>query len=262
VKWVILALGGLAACGSPPAQPDTDSSHAPSAAHEVHWSYAGETGPSHWGELAAEFAACATGTRQSPVDLGGPIPRDLPDVVFDYRPSPARILNNGHTVQVEVDPGNRIEVDGESFQLVQFHFHAPSEHTVGGEQADAELHLVHASAEGALAVVGVLIRDGAENAAVDPFWDELPAEPSPARPLEERIHLEDLLPTNRTVVRYDGSLTTPPCSEGVRWVVMTETVDMSRDQLRTLTSIIAGNRRPVQPRNEREIAMDATPERP
>jgi len=262
MKRVVLSFAVLAACGSPTPQPLPPSSDVSRAPHQVHWSYAGETGPSHWGELTEEFATCATGRRQSPIDLAGPTPRDLPDVVFDYRPSPARILNNGHTIQVEVDPGNRIEVDGDGYELVQFHFHAPSEHIVAGEQADAELHLVHASAEGALAVVGVLIREGAVNAAVDPFWDELPAAPASARALDEEVLLEALLPSDRTIVRYDGSLTTPPCTEGVRWFVMTGTVELSRDQLAALTSIIAGNRRPVQPRNERAIEVDASPGRP
>lgn len=261
VKHLVLPLVVLAACGSPTPQPalqDGEVGHPPDTAHQVHWSYEGETGPSRWGDLTEEFATCAAGTRQSPIDLADPRSLDLPDVVFDYRPSPARILNNGHTVQVEVDPGNSIALDGDSFELVQFHFHAPSEHTVAGDQADAELHLVHANAVGELAVVGVLIRHGAENAAVGPFWDELPAVPTPARPLDEGVGLEALLPTDRTLVRYDGSLTTPPCTEGVRWIVMTEAVQMSPDQLTTLTGILDGNRRPVQPRNERPIEVDAS----
>jgi carbonic anhydrase len=265
VKRLVLTLVALAACGSPspePAPPVTDVAHAPDTSHEVDWSYEGETGPSHWGELSAEFATCAAGTRQSPVDLDDSTPQDLPDVVFDYRPSPARILHNGDNVQVEVDPGNRIAVDGDSYELVQFHFHAPSEHTVAGDQADAELHLVHANTIGELAVVGVLIREGAENAAVGPFWEQLPAVPTPARPLDADVAPEALLPADRNLVRYDGSLTTPPCTEGVRWIVMTEAVEMSPDQLATLTDIIAGNHRPVQPRNDRPIEVDASTAQP
>jgi carbonic anhydrase len=245
---VLLALLVGACVGAPP-QPS------PTAA-PVHWTYEGEEGPQHWGELSPDYEACAVGMEQSPIDIEEVTEQELPDISFDYSPAQLEILNNGHTVQVNYPPGSGIELEGTRHELLQFHFHTPSEHRVAGRQADAELHLVHRSAAGALAVVGVLLNEGDENPALAPVWDNLPAQPGPAQTFEQQVDAEALLPASRTTFRYPGSLTTPPCSEGVSWLLMTDPITLSSAQLAELTAIIEGNNRPVQPLNERTVLED------
>jgi len=225
-----------------------------------HWTYEGEDGPARWGALDASFAACASGAEQSPIDLAGAAAEDLANIAFNYQSTDVRILNNGHTVQVNYDPGSFLEVDGERYDLAQFHFHAPSEHTIDGKPSAAELHLVHKNAAGKLAVVGVMIDEGAENAAVAPVWGNLPATESAEASLGIRFNAADVLPADRTTYRYPGSLTTPPCTEGVRWHVMTQPIEMSPGQIEAFHSLFAaGNNRPVQSVNAREVVLDSSP---
>jgi len=225
--------------------------------HGAHWTYEGETGPAHWGSLDPAFARCATGQAQSPIDIAAPTHGTLPSITIRYQPTRINVLNNGHTIQVNYDSGSAVEVDGIRYALIQFHFHVPSEHTVGGKPAAAELHLVHRSATGRLAVIGVLIEPGAENAALAPLWAHLPAKAGPVQAVSARINAADLLPAQRTTYRYDGSLTTPPCSEGVRWIVMTSPITLSQQQINSLTAILHGNNRPVQPLDQRTVTSDA-----
>jgi len=161
---------------------------------------------------------------------------------------------------VNYDPGSTIVVDGISYELIQFHFHTPSEHTISGKPAAAELHLVHRSADGVLAVIGVLVQRGPESAALAPLWKSLPAVEGPAHLVNGRINALDLLPARRTTYRYDGSLTTPPCSEGVKWLVMTTPITMSDQQLARLTAIIHTDSRPVQSLDGRRVISDAEPQ--
>jgi carbonic anhydrase len=225
-----------------------------------HWTYEGEEGPSHWGELDTSYAACGTGQSQSPIDVANPSEQDLTNISFHYQPSAVNILNNGHTVQVNYDPGSYIELDGTRYDVVQFHYHAPSEHTVDGESFPAELHIVHRNADGNLAVVGILLKEGAENAAYQPFISNLPAETSDAKDTGVRINAMDMLPTVQTTFRYSGSLTTPPCTEGVNWLLMTTPVELSAQQRTALDSLFeGGNNRPVQPINDRTLIEDNTP---
>ena len=225
----------------------------------VHWSYEGEEGPAHWGELSPDFALCASGKKQSPVDLAEATQQDLPNIVFHYQPSKINIINNGHTIQVNYDPGSFIELDGARYDLQQFHFHAPSEHSIAGEQAEAELHLVHKNANGDLAVVGVLINAGQANSAIQPVWDNLPEQAGPVQSLDAQVNAGDLLPAIQTTYRYDGSLTTPPCSEGVKWLVMTQGITLSQEQLATFTNLFEGNNRPIQALNGRVEVEDTSP---
>jgi len=141
------------------------------ASGPVHWSYEGEAGPEHWGELSHDFAACSEGKEQSPIDVPGTATVNPADLTFNYQPTAVNILNNGHTIQVNYDVGSSLEVDGTTYNLLQLHFHATSEHTVGGKYSDMEMHLVHQSADGGYAVVGVMINRGAENAAFAPVWN-------------------------------------------------------------------------------------------
>jgi len=167
------------------------------------------------------------------------------------------VVNNGHTIQVNYNEGSSIKVDGMTFELKQFHFHGPSEHTINGQYFELEMHLVHQSADGSLAVVGVLIREGAENPAFAPFSDHLPTKSGEEYSSQDTINADDLLPASRLSYRYSGSLTTPPCSEGVKWLVLTTPIEMSGTQIASFKDIIQNNNRPVQPHNGRDIMIDS-----
>ncbi len=224
-----------------------------------HWTYEGEEGPEHWGELDDAYAVCSAGKSQSPVDISATSEQDLTNIVFHYQPSEVNILNNGHTVQVNYDAGSYIELDGVRYDVLQFHYHAPSEHAVDGKLFPAELHIVHKNADGGLAVVGILLDEGAQNNAYQPFIDNLPTQKSEAHDAGVPINAADLLPAVQTTFRYSGSLTTPPCTEGVNWLLMTTPVELSADQIHALTSIFEeGNNRPIQPLNDRPLAEDNT----
>ena len=226
------------------------------ASDEVHWNYEGTDGPKHWGSLAPAFAACASGTEQSPVDLTGAQGSDLSSLAFDYTPSPITISNNGHTIQVDYAPGSGIVLDGARYELLQFHFHHVSEHAVDGVRFPLELHLVHRNNSGALAVVGVLFEVGSANEALKPLWNHLPAKAGPATIVAGEVDATALLPKRRTTWRYMGSLTTPPCTEGVSWIVMTEPVALSAEQIEAFGTIFPNNSRPVQPLNGRALRRD------
>ena len=223
---------------------------------QVHWGYEGTHGPEHWGSLDPGFALCSSGREQSPIDLTGAEPGDLSEIVFNYAPSPISILNNGHTIQVDYQPGSAIVLDGTRYGLIQFHFHHRSEHTVDGGSFPLELHLVHANADGALAVVGIFLEEGAANEALAPVWQHLPAEAGPAAVVRESVDAAALLPERRTTWRYAGSRTTPPCSEGVSWLVMTEPVTASREQIEAFSALFPVNNRPLQPLNGRRLVTD------
>jgi carbonic anhydrase len=265
--WLLLA--SVCGCRSQTAPDPARAAHpapaaAPAVAHaadapsDAHWSYSGATGPAHWGSLSPHYALCATGKRQSPVNIAGATPADLPNLVFAHKPVPLQIVNNGHTIQVNYAPGSAIVLDGVRYELTQFHFHAPSEHTIDDRQADAELHLVHKSAAGRLAVVGVLLAEGSHNPALDAIWARLPASPGPAVTYAESINASALLPPDQRTFRYDGSLTTPPGTEDVRWCLMTQPVGLSKQQLAEFTRIYYGNNRPVQPLNGRTVQRDVS----
>lgn len=223
---------------------------------QAHWGYEGTNGPEHWGELDPGFAVCSDGREQSPIDLTGAERGDLSEIVFDYAPSPISIRNDGHTIQVNYESGSGIVLDGTRYDLTQFHFHHRSEHTVDGADFPLEVHLVHASADGALAVVGVFLAEGAANEPFAPVWRGMPAEAGPAAVVEGMVDAGALLPERRTTWRYPGSLTTPPCSEGVSWLVMTEPVTASREQIEAFSALFPVNNRPVQALNGRRLVTD------
>jgi carbonic anhydrase len=239
-----------------PAEGAAEEAAGAEPAEGVHWSYEGATGPDHWVEINA---ACG-GSRQSPIDVTGASPSDLVDIVFNYGESAVNIFNNGHTIQVNYDQGSTIVVDGTTLDLWQFHFHAPSEHAVDGVQADAEMHLVHRLGEDVKAVIGVLINEGEENPAFASVWANLPAEVSAEAQTVEGafVNAEALLPEARTYYAYPGSLTTPPCTEEILWLLLTTPIEMSAQQLADFSAIVAANNRPVQPLNDRELVVDTT----
>lgn len=223
--------------------------------HGPHWSYEGEHGPEHWGHMSKEFQACSEGKTQSPIDLSNAAPEALSKIEFKYGSSRLNIVNNGHTVQVNYDGGSSIAVDGSEYGLVQFHFHTPSEHTVDGKSYGNEMHLVHKNGKGQLAVVGVLIEEGSENPAYSAIWSNLPAKAGEKRSVEASINAGELIPSESGYFTYSGSLTTPPCSESVKWIVLKKPIQMSTAQIKEISDIMSKNNRPVQPLNERVLKV-------
>lgn len=223
----------------------------------AHWEYTGEEGPDHWGELDPNYAACRTGLAQSPIDISGALAGDLTPIAFSYQASALNIFNNGHTIQVNYDAGSSILYNEDTYQLLQFHFHHPSEHTINGQSFPMELHLVHKDASGNLAVVGVMLAEGAaDNPAFSVVFDNLPTEKGDPQPTELTIDAASLLPAETLYDTYSGSLTTPPCTQGVRWLVLQTPVEVSAAQLDAFGAIFAMNARPVQPLNTRDLLED------
>jgi len=225
-----------------------------------HWSYDGDTGPAHWGDLSPDYALCGTGQSQSPIDIPSSAPTNPADLGMAYGDSAVNIFNNGHTIEVEYDHGSAMTVDGSEYQLLQFHLHAGSENTVDGNQYPMEVHFVHQNAEGRLAVIGVFLKEGAENAAYAPVFANLPtSEGEPEAVPGAVVNAADLMPANKTYWRWSGSLTTPPCSEGVTWLMMNEPVEVSAAQIAAFTAIYDHNFRPTQAMNGREFIVGQAP---
>ncbi len=224
---------------------------AAAAESPAHWSYAGTHGPERWAQIDDAFAACA-GRNQSPVDLGQPIDAVLPPLDLEFSAGPQQVIDNGHTVQVDAAGGSRLQLDRLRFTLRQFHFHAPSEHRIDGVEFPLELHLVHADDDGRLAVLGVLFRVGAAHPRLDALLAARPS--STARPLPAPLEVASLLPEQRAYYRYNGSLTTPPCTEGVRWLVLQQPIEASAGQIDALARAMRhANNRPLQPLNARVV---------
>jgi carbonic anhydrase len=219
----------------------------------AHWSYAGNTGPEHWGELQPDFKVCQLGLEQTPIDLNANTRGDAGAAVLDYKPQPLRIVNNGHTIQVNADPGSSCTIGGTRYELAQFHFHHPSEHLLAGRPFDMECHFVHRSGNGALAVVGVFIKAGARNPALAPVFEAMPAAAGPEVRAQATIDPAAMLPREGGYFRYMGSLTTPPCSEGLTWTVFKQPVEASSDQIRQFAALFPNNARPVQRTNRRFV---------
>lgn len=219
---------------------------------KAHWGYIGEKGPENWGKLSPEFSSCELGTAQSPINIESPIEANLDRLEFNYQSSPLRILNNGHTIQVNYQSGSLLELDGESYELVQFHFHHPSEHKVNDENFPMELHLVHQNEKGSLAVVGVFLKQGEANKALEAIWEVLPEKQGKEQIIPNvEINAFELLPTDQVFYRYYGSLTTPPCSEKVNWIVYQEPIEVSTAQVQKFAKLFPINARPVQNLNRR-----------
>jgi carbonic anhydrase len=228
---------------------------APIAAAGPHFEYSGESGPDHWGTLGPEYEMCAKGHNQSPVALGSFLEAELPELKIDYTTDGSNIVNTGHTVQVNFGAGNRITLDGIPFALKQLHFHAPSEHTLGGKSYPLEGHLVHADADGNLAVISVLFEEGKANSLLQTAWSSASATAGGEASLEgKKVSAADLLPSSKDYYRYNGSLTTPPCSEGVRWIIMKSRARAEKTQFEAFTKLIGfANNRPVQPLHARVV---------
>jgi carbonic anhydrase len=223
------------------------------AAGETHWTYSGEEGPENWARLTPEFAACA-GKNQSPINLTGFIKAALKPIKISYQAGGNEIVNNGHTVQVNYAAGSSISVDGIKFELKQFHFHAPSENHINGKSYAMEAHLVHADKDGNLAVVALMFTEGVKNKGLARIWPLIPENAGEKSALKSPFAVAQLLPSNHDYYRYNGSLTTPPCTEGVRWLVMKTPVSASKEQVEAFSHVMHHpNNRPVQPVNARPV---------
>lgn len=223
--------------------------HAAPAAHAgPHWTYAGQTGPDNWGEMSEDFSQCQKGHMQSPVDLGGAESVGHLSVRAAYRPGALTVLNNGHTVQVNFPEGSVFSSGIARYKLVQMHFHTPSEETIYGIPYPMVAHFVHVDAAGNYAVLGVLFEEGAHNPELDKVIRAAPRyEQGPRTLAAVTFDPARLLPENLGVWRYEGSLTTPPCTEGVRWHVATHRVSASAGQIAAIHAIVGDNARPTQP---------------
>lgn len=258
----------------PPPAPVESATPAPAAASSVaappvasadmkpkeppHWKYEGREGPAKWGELWPDWEKCKTGVEQAPIDLPkkGDKPAKAVPLSISYGKFPLQILNNGHTVQVPAAAGGKLTIDGAEYGLQQFHLHAPSEHTVAGAKFDGELHLVHKSSNGDLAVVGILLKIGKENKILAPVFAAAPHEEShEAKPVADAsVDLSKLVPAKAAYYSYAGSLTTPPCSENVKWFVLTAPIEISDAQLEKFKGVMHGeNARPTLPIGSRKV---------
>jgi carbonic anhydrase len=219
-----------------------------------HWGYAGHGGPAEWSAMSPEFATCKLGRHQSPIDIRAAKTEDLPAIRFDYKAAPLDVVDNGHTIQVNYAPGSWIEVGGARYDLVQFHFHKPSEEKIDGKAHAMVAHLVHKNAEGKLAVVAVLLDGGGSNATIDAIFKHLPAEKEKAVEVPGvSIDASTLLPKDRGYYTFEGSLTTPPCSEDVRWLVLKSPLRIENSEIAAFAKVYPMNARPTQPTNGRPI---------
>jgi carbonic anhydrase len=223
---------------------------------EVHWNYEGEGGPQAWGKLKPEFNACAIGKRQSPINIedGSTLLGPAEPITFNYVASNATVVNNGHTIQVDVQGDNSITLRGSNYRLLQFHFHTPSEEQINFKRSAMVAHLVHKNMEGQLAVVAVLLDTGTVSNFIDRVWTYMPLEANDrVRMPSESLNLTDLLPKDQRYYQFMGSLTTPPCTEGVLWMVLKQPVQISKAQYRLFSQIYPTNARPLQPLNGRSV---------
>ena len=234
----------------PAAKSGAHSSKAGDEKQAVNWGYEGAMGPESWGN---DFPTCARGKAQAPLNIKGPFEKALFNVSPDYKNGPLKIINNGHTIQVNVPPGSKLRIDSQPFELVQFHFHRPSEEQINGKPSAMVAHFVHKNSEGRLAVLGVLLKEGNENPGIKTLWTHAPAKEGPeVSPEGVSFNPANLLPREYEFYSYEGSLTTPPCTEGVRFFILKSQVNISREQVEAFP--FKKNARPVQPQNGRAIA--------
>ena len=256
--------GHAGAAGPNSSTPQAATAPVATTPADPEWHYEGTHGPAHWATLSPKFTACGDGRSQSPIDIAEPTRGATRELRTQFAPAELRIahnahvadgINNGHTIQINYAGADTLTLGDASYQLAQYHFHGPSEHTVAGKHFPMEMHMVHTSADGRLAVVGVFIATGRHNKAFDPVWANLPAQQGVETHLPA-VKVDALLPAVRTAYRYDGSLTTPPCSEGVKWIVMTTPIELSSEQIAAFTRLVKDNSRPVQPLNGRTVLTD------
>ncbi len=225
------------------------------ATEKPHWEYAGEHGPNHWVEVSDDFAMCAAGKLQSPFNISADITAKLPALGLNYQAAPMKIINNGHTIQADQTGGGTLNVDGKTYDLLQFHFHTGSEYAIDGKSYPLEVHFVHVSDAGELAVVGVMFEEGDANTELAKIWENMPANKGGNTVDGQSINALNLLPDSKKYYRFMGSLTTPPCSEGVNWHMMSEPITASAEQIAEFREIYPMNARPLQKENNRLVVL-------
>lgn len=221
------------------------------AASVSHWGYSGHEGPENWGHLEPAYQVCGKGKRQSPIDLTSPIHANIGTIELAYKSEPLKIVNNGHTIQCNYARGSTFSLRGLTYELKQFHFHIPSEHKIDRKRYAMELHLVHKNAVG-VAVIGVLLQEGKANATIEKIWSNMPMAAGAERAVPNvTINAQNLVPAHKGYFEYAGSLTTPPCTENIRWIVLATPLEISRMQIEKFHRAYAMNARPLQSLNQR-----------
>jgi len=265
--WIsLLSLMLILGCGSEQNAQMAEKQEAKSSARPAHWGYGEENGPAKWASLDPAYSECGQGHSQSPIDISAPAAESLSEWDTEYGVTQIRIahhqhvesiIDNGHTIQVNYSKGSTLTIEGKAYELKQFHFHTPSENTVNGNHYPMEMHMVHQSADGALAVYSAFFEQGDHNSNFDPIVKNLPNKAGDAHDLKDvTIDLDNLLPKSHNAYHFMGSLTTPPCSEGVNWLVAVEAVQMSPEQLNEFAKRLNNNNRPTQPLYGRTITVD------
>jgi carbonic anhydrase len=248
---MLVATSGCSYKGESVKEAQKDS-HAHHATH--HWGYDKENGPDHWGELEEKFFMCKEGKNQSPIDLMGAVEVSNSPLNLYYKAGGTDFVYNGHALQVNYEEGSSFSIDEDTFNLKQFHFHTPSENSINGKQFPMEAHLVHLDKNGNIAVVAIMFKEGKKNALIDTLLKNIPTKIGQDNTLSQKVNISSLLPTNKDYFRFNGSLTTPPCSEGVLWIVLKEPVEVSREQIKAFADDVKHpNNRPIQPINARII---------
>jgi len=225
---------------------------------EGEWSYSGSNGPANWHQLSGAYGKCSSGKQQSPINIEGTDAAIMHRLETDYSVAPIHLKNNRHSIQMSYPKGSLLKVGTKRFSLKQFQFHTPAEHTVSGNRHPLSIHFIHHAANGSSAVVAVFVKEGKENMAAQELYENLPLEADQVINKEKiLINARDLMPSNKAYYRYMGSLTTPPCSEGVHWYVLKKPIEFSKEQIDFMRGLIGGNNaRPLQKRNNR-IILDA-----
>jgi carbonic anhydrase len=230
------------------------SKHTKADAHKPHWEYEGKAGPENWGKLSPEFATCDIGRNQSPINIEDTMRASLKPIRGIQKFPAKEIFNNGHTVQVNFKAGNMLVLDSAPYQMKQVHFHAPSENTINGKSFPLEAHFVHADAKGNLTVIGVMFKEGKANTGLTKLWSQMSDKEGKPVALKTRVTPSEMMPENRAYYRFSGSLTTPPCSEGVRWILMKTPMTATKEQIEEFEKAVHhNNNRPVQALNGRLV---------
>jgi len=224
--------------------------------HTTHWGYTGDVAPEHWAELDEKFSMCGKGKMQTPINIVPTEDIDIKPLGFHYNTSATTVINNGHTVQVNIASGSTVTIDGEEYELKQFHFHTPSENNIKGTEFPLEAHFVHATKNGDLAVVAVMFKDGAADPMIAKIWSKFPLDENKPVSIDlSKADINQILPSDKDYYKFMGSLTTPPCSENVKWNVFKTTKTISKDQVKQFYDIFGHtNNRPIQDTNHRTIA--------
>lgn len=239
-------------------QHDDGHSHGAGEGHKgAVWGYTGAVASAYWGKLDEAYSLCDSGEKQSPINISKFLQEDLPDINVSYHLVGLDIVNNGHSIQVNYTPGSGFRADNVNYNLLHFHFHTPSEHYLDGAPYPMELHLVHKAADGTLAVIGVMMKVGAHNPVIEEIWQNTPINAGGTRVVKDvRLSAADLMPESKDYFRYEGSLTTPPCTEGVQWHVLKDPIEISEKQLKAFQALFPVNARSVQPLNDRVVTGD------